>query len=478
MKVSVVRRYPSKLPESDFHPYRTGAWTPNNVELDASELDVIAGEIPRDLCGTYLRNTENPLFEAITGRYHPFDGDGMVHAIRFADGRAAYRNRFIRTAGLLAELEADAPLWAGILESPDASLRDGCGARTRMKDASSTDIIGFRGEALTTFYQCGDVHRLDPRTLETLGTAKVFPSFVSAHPKVDERTGELLFFEYSKIAPYMHFGIVTPDGTLKSYFPVPLPGPRLPHDMAFTERFAILNDFPLFWDPKKLEQNIHRPRYVPELGSRFALVSRADGAIRWFSAAPTYVLHFTNAWEEGDEVVLEGFHQSAPIPERLPEDTPISAFMKSLDMNAMGTRLHRWRFNLVTGQTREDRLDDEVAEFPMIDARFAGRRHQTVVAMTGAPGMFLFDGLVRYDVQNGGKQRYRFPEGVYASESPIAPRGEGEADGYVVTFTTDVRNDASECQVFDAREIDRGPIARVRLPQRISSGTHATWMPE
>jgi carotenoid cleavage dioxygenase len=279
----------------------------------------------------------------------------------------------------------------------------------------------------------------------------------------------------------MHFGVISPEGNLSRYVPVPLPGPRLPHDMAFTERFAILNDFPMMWDPAKLAQNVHRPRYAPELGSRFALVPRsAEGPVRWFDAAATYALHFTNAYEDGDEVVLEGFHQSSPVPARLPSDTPIDAFMKSLDMHAMGTRLHRWRFDLETGLTREERLDEEIAEFPMIDARFAGRRHSVVVAMRGAPGMFLFDGMVRYDVERGTKQSYRFPEGVFASESPIAPRvgSAREADGYVVTFTTDVANDASECQIFDASDITKGPVARVRLPQRIASGTHATWMAE
>ncbi|MFX8585793.1 carotenoid oxygenase family protein, partial [Acinetobacter baumannii] len=78
---------------------------------------------------------------------------------------------------------------------------------------------------------------------------------VSAHPKVDEATGELLFFNYSKHAPFMHFGVVGPDGRLKSYRPVPTPGPRLPHDMAFTENYAILNDMPVFWDARLLERN-------------------------------------------------------------------------------------------------------------------------------------------------------------------------------------------------------------------------------
>lgn len=496
MKVSIVRRYESKLGDSDFHPYRTGAWTPNTVELDATDLDVIEGEIPRDLQGVYLRNTENPLFEAIAGRYHPFDGDGMVHAIRFHEGRAEYRNRFVKTAGLLAELEAGCALWAGILESPEASQRDGWGARTRMKDASSTDIIVHRGEALTTFYQCGDAYRLDPYTLETRGTVSwseqtqgnpgvrgVFPkgATVSAHSKVDEQTGELLFFNYSKEEPFLHLGIIDAQGRLARYVPVALPSPRLPHDMGFTEHYAILNDFPMMWDPVRLAKNQHRPVYRPELGSRFALVRRdGTGPVRWFEASPTYVLHFSNAYEEGDEVVLEGFHQGAPVPPRNEGDTTLDAFRKSLDMYELKTRLHRWRFNLVTGRTHEEFLDDEISEFPTIDNRFWGRKHRTVIAMTGEKGWFLFNGMVAYDLARGTKQSYRFPEGVFASESPVAPRtgARGEADGYVVTFVSDMRNDGSECQIFEASDIARGPIARIRLPHRISSGTHATWVSE
>jgi carotenoid cleavage dioxygenase len=37
--------------------------------------------------------------------------------------------------------------------------------------------------------------------------------------------------------------------------------------------------------------------------------------------------------------------------------------------------------------------------------------------------------------------------------------------------------DRSECLVLDARDIAAGPIARVRLPERIASGTHSCWMP-
>ena len=165
----------------------------------------------------------------------------------------------MRTDGFLAESEAGGPLWAGLAEPVGLAKRDhGWGARGRMKDASSTDVVVHSGTALTSFYQCGDLYRLDPVRSATRWARKASTArsrstgACSAHPKVDERTGELLFFNYGKQAPYMHYGVVDENNELVHYVDVPLPGPRLPHDMAFTEHYAILNDFPLFWDPDLL----------------------------------------------------------------------------------------------------------------------------------------------------------------------------------------------------------------------------------
>ena len=94
----------------------------------------------------------------------------MIHVVGFRDGKAFYRNRFVRTDGLLAEDEAGGALWPGLAEPVQVAKRDyGWGARTLMKDASSTDVIVHRGTALTSFYQCGDLYRLDPMTAETTG---------------------------------------------------------------------------------------------------------------------------------------------------------------------------------------------------------------------------------------------------------------------------------------------------------------------
>lgn len=492
--VEIVGKYLTTLPDDDDHPYRTGPWRPQNTEWDADHLQPVEGEIPADLDGVYLRNTENPLHPALKF-YHPFDGDGMVHVVGFRDGKAFYRNRFVRTDGFIEENDAGGPLWPGLAEPIQLAKRDyGWGARTLMKDASSTDVLVHRGVALTSHYQCGDLYRVDPFTGDTLGKEDWrgrFPADwgVSAHPKVDDRTGELLFFSYSKQDPYMRYGVVDEDNNLVHLTDVPLPGPRLPHDMAFTENYAILNDFPMFWDPKLLEADIHFPGFHPDMPSRFAVIPRRGGPsdIRWFDADPTFVLHFTNAYEDGDEIVLDGFFQGDPSPvDTKAGDNPPQAggaprqrAFRFLALDRLQTRLHRWRFNLVTGKTTEEQLTDTITEFGMINGGYAGLPYRYTYAATGKPGWFLFDGLLKHDLHTGAEQRYSLPDGVHGSETAMAPRpgATAEDDGYLVTLTTDMNADASYCLVFDAARVADGPVCKIPLPERVSSGTHSTWAP-
>jgi carotenoid cleavage dioxygenase len=485
MDVEIIGQFLSTLPDDDDHPYRTGPWRPQTTEWHAEDLTVVAGEIPTDLDGMYLRNTENPLHPALKS-YHPFDGDAMVHIVGFRDGKAFYRNRFVRTEAFEAEITAGGPLWPGLAESPSlAKVDHGWGARTLLKDASSTDVVVHRGVALTSFYQCGDLYRIDPYTGATLGRADfngAFPSDwgVSAHPKIDDRTGEMLFFNYSKQAPYLHYGVVDENNDLVHYTDVPLPGPRLPHDMAFTRNYAILNDFPLFWEPELLKRGVHVARFHPDMPSRLAVLPRRGGPadIRWFEADPTFVLHFVNAYEDGDEIVLDGFFQGDPEPADTGTGTRWQRAFRFLALDRMQTRLHRWRLNLRTGTASEETLSDTVSEFGVINAAHAGEPYRYSYAAIGKPGWFLFDGLVRHDVKTGAEQRFGFGDGVYGSETAMAPRvgSRGEDDGYLVTLTTDMNADASYCLVFDAGRLDDGPVCKLQLPERISSGTHSTWV--
>jgi carotenoid cleavage dioxygenase-like enzyme len=477
MPTTLVSRVPHTLKPNN-HPYMNGAWTPNYDEYDATGMQVI-GEIPKDIDGVYVRNTENPVHDPI-GMYHPFDGDGMIHAISFRDGQAEYRNRFVRTRGFAAEMEAGGPLWAGIAEHPSQSRRPGFGCHGGIKDSSSTDVVVHAGQILSTFYQCGEGYRLDPYTLDQHGLESWTPiDGISAHPKVDEATGELLFFNYSKYAPYMHYGVVGPDNRLKHYVPIPLPGPRLPHDMAFTTNYSIFADLPLFWDEALLPKGYHAAR-MHDLPTRFAIIPRYGQPqdIRWFEAAPCYVLHWMNAYEEGDEIVLDGYFQEDPQPPPL-EGYPgkLGQLMAYVDMSSMQPRLHRWRFNLKTGEVKEGHLDERILEFGTFNQKIAGKKGRYLYSVTNEPGWFLFNGLVKHDLETGKSWSLPFGDGRYGSEAPFAPRigAKDEDDGYVVSFITDLREDRSECVLIDAKDFEAGPVCRIILPHRISSGTHAAW---
>ena len=140
---------------------------------------------------------------------------------------------------------------------------------------------------------------------------------VSAHPKVDDKTGEMLFFNYSKEAPYMHYGVVDSANELVHYVDVPLPGPRLPHDMAFTENYAILNDSLVLGSGSAGEGRARR-----EFPSRYPAASRSHPTPRnthLTSSGSKPILTYVLALRErrtkrGTRLFWTGFYQGDPEP--------------------------------------------------------------------------------------------------------------------------------------------------------------------
>ena len=166
------------------------------------------------------------------------------------------------------------------------------------------------------------------------------------------------------------------------------------------------------------------PRWHPDLPTRFAVVPRRGSTddIRWFEADPTYVLHWVNAYEDGDEIVLDGFFQGDPMPAADGETDRYKRAFRGIDTHRMQTRLHRWRFNLATGATQGRdavRSDHGVPDDQRGSTR--GRPYRYSYNMTTQPGWFLFDGIVKVDLDTGAEERYAFGDGVFGSETPMAP---------------------------------------------------------
>ncbi len=466
------------LPLHDI-PALSGNNAPVADEIFAGDLAVI-GELPADLNGIYVRNGPNAYFPP-DWRYHAYDGDGMLHALYFDRGRVSYRNRWIRTTGLHEEQAAGRTLWRGIKESPRADTPD-----EPLKNTSNTDVKYHAGRLITMWYRSGMPYAVDPFTLETLGTADYGGALerISAHSRPDEHTGELLFFDYDVKRPFMQYGVIGADRKLKHKIDIPLPGPRLPHDMAVTEHYSILHDFPMRLDEEALKAGRYKLNFHAELPTRFAVVPRYGDAsqIRWFEARPTYLLHVVNAWEEGDEIVMVG------TPYRMHEDErgKIDArrLERTINQRQRDFLLYEWRFNLRTGSTRERTIDDVLnSEFPVINSAYQGRKNEhsyNIVFPYGGKEEPRFPGLVKYNLRTGGYVAYSEGPQSFYNEPGFAPRDHSSAedDGYLVTIAWDAQAQRSEVQVFDAsgREFGRGPIARVPLPRRVPHGFHASFV--
>ncbi len=464
------------------------AYAPTPSENVLQDLEVI-GDLPSDLNGMYVRNGPNPA-HAPHGRYHWFDGDGMLHAVRFQGGKATYRNKFVETDGLQEERAAGQSVWPGLKERmPEGKLPDDA-----MKNVSNTDVKFHNGKLYSMWYRGGAVYTVDPFTLNTLGKLEHDPRLVglqiSAHSRVDESTGEFMFFAYGNRAPYMHYGVIGADGAVKTFIPVPLPGPRLPHDCAVTPNYTILHDFPLVNNPEALKQGRYSLEFHQDWPTRYAVIPRhgTTDQIRWFEFEPRYMLHVANAWEEVNargetEVVMIG------TPYVMPRDYDGSLDVKRLlfTVGTQGTdyELYQWRMNLVTGETKEGVVDDVLnSEFPMINTAWQGRKNRfSYNVLMGRPRTLeqpRFSGLVKYDFDTGGAVAYHPGEGFWFSEAPFAPRDGAteEDDGYVVGFVWNGLAERSEVWVTDARDVSKGPVARVIMPVRVPHGFHSCWVRE
>ena len=159
------------------------------VELDDAPLLAARGTIPPELHGTLYRNGPGRLERGGQWVHHPFDGDGMITALRFEAGQASLRNRFVRTEGWLAEEQAGRFVFRGVFgtQKPGGVIANAFDLR--LKNIGNTHVVRL-GDQLLALWEASSPHALDPVSLETRGVSlldgvlKPGEAF-SAHPRFD-----------------------------------------------------------------------------------------------------------------------------------------------------------------------------------------------------------------------------------------------------------------------------------------------------
>jgi carotenoid cleavage dioxygenase len=458
--------------ESDVNPFLQGNYAPWRVEGDAPFLE-IEGALPRDLNGTFYRNGPNPAFEPL-GRYHWFDGDGMIHAIRIEDGRASYRNRWVKSAGLAEERAAGQATFSGLLDMRPSEV-------PRIKNTGNTNIV-WHGGKLLALMEAALPTELAACTLETLGEwdfGGKLATPMTAHPKMDPETGEMLFFGYAPFPPYLTYHVADRSGALVRSEPIDLAWPSMIHDFAVTKDHVVFILCPLVFSFENVKERGGVFSWEPDRGTRLGVMPRRGGSsdVRWFETEASYVFHPLNAYDEDEKVVVDVARY-----DRLDFMGPESA--RDPDWKAdRSARMHRWTIDLEAGGVRSVPLDDVSCEFPRADERRLGRKHRygyaAVQPRPTGKSLPVWSAIRRYDLERGTTETHDFGAACGAGEPLFVPRAgaAAEDDGYVIALVYDGERNTSEFHVLDARNVAGEPIATVHLPHRVPYGFHGNWVP-
>jgi len=443
------------------NPYLDGNFAPVLEErTDDQELDV-TGVIPPDLEGRLLRNGPNPVSTpADPADYHWFSGDGMIHAISLAGGKATgYRNRWVRTRALANKVATVPP------KGPSEAI-DG---------PANTHVIRHAGTTMA-LVESGFPHALSPDLdrARIHDFASTLSSPMTAHPKVDPATGELVFFGYDPFGPpFLRYHVVDAAGQLTRTEDIDIPRATMIHDFGVTATRVVFLDQPVVFDMDLAIQGRQLPfRWIPEAGSRVGVMPR-DGSnkdMRWISMDPSYVFHIVNAFDDGDNTVLDVVRYDAAF-ETAPGES----------ISRCAPSLHRWTVDPAANRVREEMLDDTPVEFPRIDPAAAGTRHRYayVASEGGDPEHPTFEGLIKYDLSRD--EAIRFDPGPDRSPGePVFVRaadGRGEDEGWVLSVVFDATRGASDLVILDATSFAGPPVATVHLPARVPFGFHGSWIP-
>ena len=415
---------------------------------ERSETDLrVTGEIPRELNGLYVRNGANPP----SGKSLDwFLGCGMLHGIEISDGKPRwYRNRYVQT-----------PLLDEEVPSPES--------RAKLENSiANTHVIGHAGKILALAELSLPIEVNGE--LETLGPYRFGGKLhgnMTAHPKVCPITGELLFFGYSMRPPFLKYYRVSATGELVQEKEIAVKGPTMMHDFCITESKVVFLDLPVVFDLEERKKGGLGIRHDDEYGARLGVMPR-DGSsemMRWFEIDPCYVYHALNAYDDGDDVVVEGCRMVGYMAKGMVKPpVPVP---------------YQWRLNLKTGDVSERQISDLGVDFPVVPDALVGQPHRYGYFAQFGKMTPTVEGYHKICTASGAIQSHMLSDGRQGSEVRFvaAEGGDREDDGYLLSYVFDPTDQDSELVILNAAQLSDEPIARIHIPARIPAGFHGRWI--
>ena len=449
----------------------------------------LQGRLPSRLEGTLFRN--GPARHEIGEfRYrHWFDGDGMVQAWRIGDGKVDHHARMVRTSKYDAERAAGRALYPAF----GTAVHSTCAVRNPDAiNAANISVLPLPGE-LWALWEAGSPWRLDPDSLDTLGVQTFSPETrgapFSAHPRVDA-DGTIWNFGYASFAGMLVLWQLDPSGSLKQATAFSVEPMTMPHDFVVTKRHLVLLLPPLDFDPNSDGSLSFLDRHVwkPSRPTRVLVVDKNDLSSRvWLEMPAEWAFHFGNAWEDEAGVIrFDGARYSGP-------DLMYGSLRGVMKGELRNPDERLARHVLYRIDTRERVASQELlgptefaTDFPAVDPRRSALQHQWVTVLgvdeqgDSIPSVHGgLDTVVRLNTDTGDVRKYRYPETLIPEEHVFAPdpAGTGEHQGWLIGTALNWRERSTVLNIFDANEIEAGPIATATIPEPMPLGLHGRFSP-
>jgi beta,beta-carotene 9',10'-dioxygenase len=461
-------------------PYHLGFCTLDR-ETRLDDLPV-RGTVPSWLTGTLVR-TAPAKFEVGNRAYnHWFDGLAMLHKFAFAAGRVSYANRYLRSRSYL-EATARGRISRGeFATDPCWTLFQRVAAwfSPKLTDNCNVSVNKLAGEVVA-YTETRMPIRFDPDTLDTLGgyayDERIKGPVSTAHPHLDHARGRHYTYvlEFGRRSQYRLFAIDQGTGREAVVATLPADRPAYMHSFAMSERYLVLAEFPLVVNPLRLKFSgkpfIRNYEWEPNRGVRFHVVEKDTGQVaRTARSRAIFAFHHVNAFEEGDEVVVDmvAFPDSGVIDQLYLEH------LRSAEPVTATGELTRFRIGS-RGDASDERLSQARLELPRINyRRRAGRRYRYVYgAGNEVPGNFI-DNLVKLDLERNATSSW-YEEGCYPGEPVFVARPEAaeEDDGVILSVVLDAKKAASFLLVLDASSFRE--LARAEVSHHIPFGFHGNY---
>ncbi|KAE9459062.1 hypothetical protein C3L33_09038, partial [Rhododendron williamsianum] len=334
---SYLTKSPPLHPSVDPNFVLTGNFAPVD-ETPPTECLVVEGELPRSLHGVYIRNGPNPQHQPL-GPHHLFEGDGMLHSILLSQGRAIFCSRYVKTYKYKLEHDAGFPMIPNFL--------------------SGFYGIGDVGHGIVALARAmtGQIRRHDFD-----GKA---PVNMTAHPKMDEETGEVFAFRCFPVVPYLTYFRFDSNGCKEKDVPIFSINTQLMSMILGSLSISNISDIVLEMAPMDMIMLQGMPvRCRPNKVPRVGIIEGMRHPIRnemvrsaWFNA-----LHIIKAWEDDQSGIIIV----------APNALNIENFFHNRDN--VHFSLEKLRINMKTSEITRSVLSKRSLELGSINPSYAGKK--------------------------------------------------------------------------------------------------------